>query len=154
MRGRPSVKRIIAADPKFGSITIAKFINLVMMQGKKSIAQGLVYKAFDLISNKTKADPLEIFDKALRNCSPFVEVKSKRIGGANYQIPIEVRGDRKMALAMRWIIAAARDKKGKPMSERLSEELLAASESQGGAFAKKQDVLRMAEANRAFAHFA
>ena len=154
MRGKRIPKRKIQPDPKFESLIIAKFINQVMERGKKSTAQRIVYGCFDLISEKTKQDPLEIFDQALKNVTPILEVKSKRIGGANYQIPVEVRGDRRLALALRWIIAAAAEKKGKPMIEKLAEEIIAASNKQGGAFAKKEDVHRMADANRAFAHFA
>ena len=154
MRGKRIPKRKIQPDPKFESLIIAKFINQVMERGKKSTAQRIVYGCFDLISEKTKQDPLEIFDQALKNVTPILEVKSKRIGGANYQIPVEVRGDRRLALALRWIIAAAAEKKGKKMQEKLAEEIIAASNKQGGAFAKKEDVHRMADANRAFAHFA
>lgn len=153
MRSKPAKKRIIAPDPKFGSSVIAKFINQIMRKGKKSTAQRLFYKSFDIISEKTKKDPLEIFDMALKNVAPAVEVKSKRIGGANYQIPMEVRGDRRQALAFRWILGAAREKKGKEMAEKLAEELIAASQKTGAAMAKRDDVHRMAEANRAFAHF-
>jgi len=154
MRGKRIPKRKIQPDPKFESLVVAKFINQVMERGKKSTAQRIVYGCFDLISEKTKQDPLEIFDQALKNVTPILEVKSKRIGGANYQIPVEVRGDRRLALALRWIIAAAAEKKGKKMQEKLAEEIIAASNKQGGAFAKKEDVHRMADANRAFAHFA
>ena len=111
MRSKPAPKRKINSDPKFNSVNIAKFINQIMRKGKKSVAQNIVYKSFDIISEKTKKDPLEIFDTALKNVSPVLEVISRRIGGANYQIPIEVRGERKMTLAMRWIIKAANDKK-------------------------------------------
>jgi len=154
MRGKRIPKRKIQPDPKFDSLIISKFINQVMERGKKSTAQRIVYGCFDLISEKTKQDPLEIFDQALKNVTPILEVKSKRIGGANYQIPVEVRGDRRLALALRWIIAAAAEKKGKRMMEKLAEEIMAAANKQGGAFAKKEDVHRMADANRAFAHFA
>lgn len=153
MRSKPVKKRKIAVDPKFSSTVIAKFINHLMRRGKKSTAQRVLYHAFELISEKTKKDPLEIFDLALKNVSPVVEVKSRRIGGANYQIPVEVRGDRRMALTFRWIIGAAREKKGKEMAEKLAEELIAASQKTGTAMAKREDVHRMAEANRAFAHF-
>jgi len=125
-----------------------------MERGKKTVAQGIVYDMFEAISRQTKKDPLDVFDLAIRNVTPLLEVKSRRIGGANYQIPMEVRGDRKMYLAMNWIIGAAKAKKGKPMSERLAEEITAAAENQGDAIKKKEDVHRMAEANRAFAHFA
>lgn len=154
MRGKPSPKRNILADPKFNSIVIAKFINLVMERGKKSVAQRVVYDCFDIISEKTQHDPLEIFDRAVKNVSPVLEVKSRRVGGANYQIPIEVRGDRRLALGLRWIIEAAKNRGGKPMREKLAEEFMEASERRGDAMKKKEDVQRMAEANRAFAHFA
>ncbi|MFH1145631.1 MAG: 30S ribosomal protein S7 [bacterium] len=154
MRGKRAQKRAISPDPKFGNPIIAKFINTIMERGKKTVAQTIVYKAFDIISQKTKQDPLEVFDLALKNVSPVVEVKSRRVGGANYQVPIPVSGDRKQTLTFRWIITAATSKKGKPMAEKLAEELMLASQEQGEAFKKKQDVHKMAEANRAFAHFA
>lgn len=154
MRGKRAPKRKISADPKYGSVTIAKFINHIMLDGKKTVAQKVVYGAFDILAEKTKQDPLEVFDTAIKNVSPVLEVKSKRIGGANYQIPMEVRGDRKLALAFRWIIGAARGRKGKPMHERLAFELLDAFNNEGTAIKKKEDVYRMAQANRAFAHFA
>lgn len=141
-------------DAKYGSTIVAKFINQIMYGGKKSTAQRVVYGAFDLIAEKTGKDALEVFDQALKNISPNVEVKSKRIGGANYQIPIEVRMPRKVTLAIRWILEAARSRKGKPMMEKLAEELMAGAEKQGEAIKKRDNVHRMAEANRAFAHFA
>ncbi len=153
MRSKPATKRKINPDPKYNSVNIAKFINQIMRKGKKSLAQSIVYKSFDIISEKTKKDPLEIFDGALRNVTPVLEVISRRIGGANYQIPIEVRGDRKINLSMRWIIKASRDKKGKPMQVKLAEEIIAASKKEGSAMAKKEEIHRVAESNRAFAHF-
>lgn len=125
-----------------------------MHDGKKSVAERVVYDAFDIIKAETKEDPMQVFETALKNVTPTVEVKSRRVGGANYQVPIPVRGDRRYALAYRWILAAARGKKGKPMAQRLAAELIAASNNEGDAIKKKQDVQRMAEANRAFAHFA
>jgi small subunit ribosomal protein S7 len=125
-----------------------------MTRGKKSVAERVLYDCFDIIAEKTKKDPLEVFNLAMKNVSPVVEVKSRRIGGANYQIPIEVKGDRRQALAMRWIIGAAQSRKGRPMREKLAQELMEASENQGTAIKKKEDVHRMADANRAFAHFA
>jgi small subunit ribosomal protein S7 len=125
-----------------------------MTRGKKSVAERVLYDCFDIIQEKSKKDPLEVFNLAMKNVSPVVEVKSRRIGGANYQIPVEVRGDRRQALAMRWIIGAAQSRKGKPMREKLAQELMEASENQGAAIKKKEDVHRMADANRAFAHFA
>ncbi|MBU4332674.1 30S ribosomal protein S7 [Patescibacteria group bacterium] len=153
MRGKPAPKRKIKSDPKHNSATVAKFINHIMQRGKKTVAQKIVYGAFDLIAQKTKKDPLDIFKKALENISPEVEVRGRRIGGANYQIPMEVNPDRRMTLGMRWILTAARARKGKPMAERLAMELQDAAQNQGAAFKKKQDTYRMAQANKAFAHF-
>lgn len=154
MRGKQATKRILPPDAKFGSVLITKLINYVMLDGKKTVAQRVVYDAFDIISKETKQDPMLVFETALKNVTPTVEVKSRRVGGANYQVPIPVRGDRRYALAYRWLLAAARGKKGKPMAQRLAAELIAASKNEGEAIKKKQDVQRMAEANRAFAHFA
>ena len=154
MRGKKAPKRQLEPDPKFGNVPIAKFINYIMQDGKKSLAQRIVYQALDIMSEETKLDALDVFDKAIKNVMPSLEVKSKRVGGANYQVPMPVRGDRRYTLAYRWIINASRAKKGKPIAERLAQELIAASNSEGDAFKKKQDVQRMAEANRAFAHFA
>lgn len=154
MRGKQAPKRKIELDPKYDNVVLAKLINLIMLKGKKSIAQSVVYGALDFIKEKSKKDPIEVFEKAMSNVSPVLEVKSRRIGGANYQVPIEVKGDRKIALAMRWIIGASRSRKGKAMKEKLAQELLDASEKQGDAMKKREDVHRMAEANRAFAHFA
>ncbi len=153
MRGKQAPKREIIPDAKFGSAVVAKFTNYVMYDGKKATAQKVVYDAFDLVSNKTKSDALEVFEKAIRNLQPTVEVKSKRVGGANYQVPIQVRGERRLALAFRWLLVAARSRKGRPMAERLADELVAAADNQGDAVKKRMDVQRMAEANRAFAHF-
>lgn len=153
MRKPIKVRRDIAPDPKFGNVVLAKFINHLMRQGKKTVAQSVLYDAFDVISEKTKQDPLQIFDAALRNVTPVLEVKPRRIGGANYQIAIEVRPARRQTLAMRWILEAARSQKGKPMAERLASELVAASKKEGAAMKKREDVHRMAEANRAFSHF-
>lgn len=139
-------------DPKFQNVIVAKFINRLMVQGKKSTAQRVFYGAFDILTKQQK-DPMQVFDEAMKNVTPLLEVKSKRIGGANYQVPREVRGERKLTLAIRWLVEAARAKKGKPMAERLAEELLAAAKNEGNAIKKKLDMHRMAEANRAFAHF-
>jgi len=125
-----------------------------MKDGKKTVAQNVVYTAFEIISQKTKSDPVEIFENAIKNTSPSLEVKSKRVGGANYQIPMPVRGERRLALSFRWLIEAARGKKGRPMSQKLADELAAAAKGEGDAVKKKADVQRMAEANKAFAHFA
>jgi small subunit ribosomal protein S7 len=154
MRGKRAPKRKLLPDPKYKSTTIAKFINYVMERGKKTVAQSIVYGAFDIINKKLNQDPLEVFDQALKNVTPALEVKSRRVGGANYQIPIPVRGERKLALACHWILDAARHKKGKPMAEKLANELMEAYQNQGDAVKKRMDVHRMAEANRAFAHFA
>jgi len=147
-------KHPIIPDPVYSNITVARFINQIMRKGKKTIARKIVYKAFDIIKEKTKKEPLEVFELALRNASPLLEVKSKRVGGATYQVPVEVKGERKMALAMRWIILGAKSKKGKPMREKLAAELMDAANNTGWAIKKKTDTHRMAEANRAFAHFA
>lgn len=154
MRGKPAPKRPIKPDLKYHSVAITRFINQIMTQGKKTIAQKIVYNTFDILKERTKKDPLDIFDKAIKNVTPVLEVRSRRIGGANYQIPIEVRSERSQALAYRWLIGAAKSRQGKPMAERLADEILDASNMQGEAVKKKQDIHRMAEANRAFAHFA
>jgi len=153
MRRKRNVKREIYPDPKYGNPTVAKFINYVMKGGKKTVAQKVVYRTFDILENKYKQDPLVAFDAAVRNVSPLLEIKARRIGGATYQVPREVQGDRKLALAFRWIISAANSGKGKPMSEKLAEELMAATKNEGMAIKKKLDTHRMAEANKAFAHF-
>ncbi|MDO8486299.1 MAG: 30S ribosomal protein S7 [Candidatus Staskawiczbacteria bacterium] len=147
-------KHKIAPDRVYNDIMISQFINKVMERGKKTIAQRIVYDSFNIIKEKTKKEPLEVFRQAIENASPLLEVKSKRIGGATYQVPIEVGGDRRLALAIRWILLGARSKKGKPMAERLSQELIDASNNEGSALKKKNDTHRMAEANKAFAHFA
>lgn len=154
MRRKKRENRPIAPDPLYNNELLAKFINYVMRKGKKEIARKIVYSAFEIIKEKTKKEPLEIFDLALQNVSPILEVKSKRVGGATYQVPVEVRGERKVALTFRWILNAAKAKKGKAMKEKLAEELMEAANNTGAAIKKKQDVHKMAEANRAFAHFA
>ena len=153
-RRKKKEKKIIPPDPVYDSVTVAKFINQVMRRGKKTIARKIVYKSLDIIKEKTKKDPLEVFEQALKNAAPLVEVKSKRIGGATYQVPREVKRERRATLAMRWIIQAAKLKKGKPMREKLAEEFIAAANNTGWVVKKKEDTHRMAEANRAFAHFA
>ncbi len=153
MRRKRKFQREILPDPKYQNVLVAKFINHLMTGGKKSTAQRVIYDCFDLIKEQGK-DPMAIFDEAAKNVLPMLEVKSKRIGGANYQVPREVRGERKITLAIRWIINAARARKGMPMSKRLAEEFLAASRNEGAAIKKKLDTHRMAEANKAFAHFA
>lgn len=154
MRGKSASARIVAPDSKFGNVQVAKFINYIMKSGKKTVAQNVVYTAFEIISEKTKSDPVEVFENAIKNTSPSLEVKSKRVGGANYQIPMPVRGERRLALSFRWLIEAARSKKGRPMAQKLADELAAAAKGEGDAVKKKADVQRMAEANKAFAHFA
>jgi small subunit ribosomal protein S7 len=153
-RRKKKLKREILPDPVYNNVKVAKFINQVMRRGKKTIARKIVYRAFDIVKTKTQKDPLEVFEKALEAAAPLLEVKPRRIGGATYQVPREVRGERRMTLAMRWIINAAKAKKGKPMREKLAEEIIEASENRGVAVKKKEDTHRMAEANRAFAHFA
>ncbi|MEK7542585.1 MAG: 30S ribosomal protein S7 [Patescibacteria group bacterium] len=133
---------------------VEKFINQVMERGKKTVARKIVYGAFDLVKTQSKKDPLEVFQKAIENSSPLLQVRSRRVGGATYQVPIEVKPDKRVSLAMKWIIRAAKSKKGKPMRIKLAEELLAAYKNEGAAVKKKEDMHRMAEANRAFAHFA
>jgi small subunit ribosomal protein S7 len=154
MRGKQAPKRKIEGDIKYNDIDIAKFINYCMSGGKKTVAQKVVYTAFEIIKDKTKQDPRHIFNKALKKISPLLEVRGRRIGGANYQIPYQVRGERRFALGCRWLIAAAADRKGKPMSIKLADEILAASEGEGAAVNKRETVHRTAEANKAFAHFA
>lgn len=151
---RKKKKRIpVVPDSVYDNVTVAKFINQVMRNGKKTIAEKIIYGTFDIIKEKTKKEPLEVFETAIKNASPLLEIKPKRVGGATYQVPREVRGDRMVTLAMRWIINAARAKKGKPMKEKLAEELILAAKNEGTAIKKKEDTHRMAEANRAFAHF-
>ncbi len=153
---RPVKNRNMAGpDMKYNSVRVEKFINSVMKDGKKSTARQVVYDAFNTIQEKTKAEnPVEVFETAIRNVGPAMEIRSRRVGGANYQVPREVRAERKQALAFRWILLAARSAKGKPMHEKLADELIAAANNQGSAIKKKDDTLRMAEANKAFAHFA
>lgn len=147
-------KNIIYPDVLYNDITVSKFINQVMQEGKKTIAQKIVYGSFDIIREKTKQDPLEVFKLAIQNVSPVLEVKPKRVGGATYQVPMEVKGGRRLSLAMKWIITNSRGKKGKSMKDKLAEELIEASENKGASVRKKENVHKMAEANRAFAHFA
>ena len=144
----------ILPDPVYNNITVAKFINHLMKNGKKSLARRIVYDAFEIIKKKTKQDPLEVFEKALEAAAPNIEVRPQRVGGATYQVPREVKAKRRMSLAMRWIILAARGKKGKSMEEKLAQELIFASKQEGDAVRKKINVHKMAEANKAFAHLA
>lgn len=154
MRRKVNIKRVIEPDYKYDSIIVTKFINHIMKKGKKNTARSVVYGALDIAAQKSKKDPLAIFDLAINNISPALEVRSRRVGGANYQVPREVRPERRLTLAMRWLILAAKSKKGKPMAEKLAEEIILASKNEGAAIKKKEDTLKMAEANRAFAHFA
>jgi len=153
-RKGPVKKREILPDPHYQSVLVARFINKVLLRGEKELAQKIVYSALEEIKKKTKKDPLEVFEKAISNASPLLEVKSRRIGGANYQIPYKVEGDRRSTLAMRWIIQAAREKKGGPLYKKLAKEIMEAASGTGVAVKKKEDTHRMAEANRAFAHYA
>ncbi|QQR90455.1 MAG: 30S ribosomal protein S7 [Myxococcales bacterium] len=152
-RRREVPKRKILPDPKFHERNVAKFMNVVMKGGKKSTAEGIVYGAFEIINQRYKEDPLDVFKRALDSVKPKVEVKSRRVGGATYQVPVEVRSDRRNALAMRWLTQYSRQRGEKTMIERLAAELVEASQGRGGAVKKREDTHRMAEANRAFAHF-
>ena len=152
-RRREVPKREILPDPKFGNQDVSKFINVIMQSGKKSVAEQIVYGAFAQITTKANKDPLEIFAAAVANIKPVVEVKSRRVGGANYQVPVEVRPSRRMALSMRWLREAARKRAEKSMAQRLAAELLEAAEGRGSAMKKREEVHRMAEANKAFSHF-
>ena len=146
-------KREINPDPKFGDVVLSKFMNNLMLQGKKSVAESIVYGAFEIIEGKTKQSPVTVFEQALDNVMPSIEVRSRRVGGATYQVPVEVRMSRRQALGIRWIISAARDRNEKTMTERLSAELLDASNNRGSAVKKREDTHKMAEANRAFSHY-
>jgi small subunit ribosomal protein S7 len=146
-------KREIIPDPKFGDIVVTKFMNSVMHDGKKSVAEAIVYGALESIEQKLKSDPLAVFKQALDNVAPAIEVRSRRVGGATYQVPVEVRTDRRQALAIRWLIQAARDRNDKTMVDRLSGELMDAANNRGNAVKKREDTHRMAEANRAFSHY-
>ena len=152
-RKGPVPKRDILADPKFNSIKVAKFINQIMQRGKKSVAEKIMYSALDQISAKSKQDPLKVFDDALDQVAPQVEVKSRRVGGATYQVPVEVKSKRAQALALRWIMDATRKRKNKTMADKLYSEIMDASQNKGSAIKKREDTHKMAEANKAFAHF-
>ncbi len=154
MRRKVKKKVKVQPDYKHGSFAVEKLINYVMESGKKSIARKIIYSCFDDIAEKTKKDPIEVFETAMKNVTPLLEVRSRRVGGANYQVPREVAPNRGMSLAMRWLIGAARSKKGEPMHKKLAEELILASKNEGAAIKKRHDTHRMAEANKAFAHFA
>jgi small subunit ribosomal protein S7 len=153
MRKKRSIRRRVIPDPKFGDVLISRFVNSVLKHGKKNIARNIVYSALEQIGQKTEKNPLDIFKKAVDNASPLIEVRARRVGGATYQVPTEVRLERRTALAIRWLINYAQERSDKSMSQKLAAELLAASSGEGGAVKKKDDVHRMAEANKAFAHF-
>jgi small subunit ribosomal protein S7 len=152
-RRHAAEKREVIPDPKFGNIVVSKFMNAVMYAGKKSVAETIVYGALEMIESKTKTSPLSVFQQALDNVMPSIEVRSRRVGGATYQVPVEVRTSRRQALGIRWIISAARERNEKTMTERLSAELLDASNNRGNAVKKREDTHKMAEANRAFSHY-
>jgi small subunit ribosomal protein S7 len=152
-RRREVAKRVILPDPKFGDRMLAKFVNAIMLDGKKSTAEAIVYGAFDLVTERSSEEPLEVFKKAMENVRPMLEVKSRRVGGSTYQVPVEVRSERRTALAIRWIISYARKRGEKTMGERLAGELLDAAANRGTSVKKKEDVHRMADANKAFAHY-
>ncbi len=152
-RRRRAIKRVVPPDTKYNSVDVAKFINRLMWNGRKTVAERILYQALDRVEQDAHRDAMGIFEQAVRNATPMVEVKSRRVGGATYPIPIEVRPSRRLALAMSWIIRSARARKGRPMAERLAQEFLEASRGQGAAVKRKEDLHRMAEANRAFAHY-
>ena len=152
-RRKEAPKREVIPDPKYGSESLAKFMNVIMRSGKKATAERIVYGALDMIAEKTKADPVEVYNSAIDNLRPLVEVKSRRVGGATYQVPVEVRPARQAALAMRWVTEAARARGEKSMGARLAAELMEAAEKRGSAMKKREDVHRMAEANKAFSHY-
>lgn len=153
MRRRRAVKRDVLPDPKYGSKLITKFVNCMMLDGKKGVSESIFYKAMDIIGQKSEKDPVEVFIQALENTKPVVEVKSRRVGGATYQVPIEIRPERRQALAIRWLIRYSRDRHEKTMYQRLASELMDAFNNSGSSIKKKEDTHKMAEANKAFAHY-
>jgi small subunit ribosomal protein S7 len=153
MRKKRSTKRLASPDPKYQDILVSRFINSLLKKGKKHTARGILYGAFELIEEKTKNKPLDVFKKAVNNASPMIEVRARRVGGATYQVPTEVRPERRTALAIRWLISYAKERSDTSMAQKLASELMAAATGEGGAIKKKDDVHRMAEANKAFAHF-
>ncbi len=153
MRKKRAEKRYAVPDPRFNDVMVSRFINKVMIQGKKNTARILVYSAFDIIADKLKQDPIEVFRKALSNVSPAIEVRSRRVGGATYQVPVEVREERRFALAIRWLKMYASERRDKSMASRLASELMAAANGEGSSVKKRDDIHRMSEANKAFAHF-
>ena len=152
-RRREVPKRKILPDPRYGDRVLAKFVNCMMLQGKKSIAEKIIYDSFDMIENRTKEEPLRLFKRAIENVKPSVEVKSRRVGGSTYQVPVEIRGDRRTALAFRWLINHSRKRHEKTMAEKLAGEIMDAAAGRGNTVKKKDDTHRMAEANKAFAHY-
>jgi small subunit ribosomal protein S7 len=152
-RRRRAERRQVKPDPRFGSVELARFINKVMLDGKKTIAQKIVYVALDIAQQESRISGLDVFRQAMRNAMPQVQVRSRRVGGTTYQVPTDIRPERQEALAMKWVITSARDKSGSPMAQRLAQELVEASRSQGNAVRRKEEMHRMAEANRAFAHY-
>jgi small subunit ribosomal protein S7 len=152
-RRRVSARQDWLPDPIYQDVQITQFMNIVMVQGKKAVAEGIVYGALRSVEERTKDDPLKVFKRAIENCQPMVEVKSRRVGGANYQVPVEVRPERRISLAMRWLVSFARDRSGRSMVEKLANEILEASHNRGSAIKKRDDVHRMADANKAFAHY-
>ncbi|MBU3742601.1 MAG: 30S ribosomal protein S7 [Candidatus Kapabacteria bacterium] len=153
MRKKRSDKRRVTPDPRFNDVIVAKFVNNIMEQGKKATARGIVYGAMDQIADKTKQDPIEIFRKAIQNAAPAIEIRPRRVGGATYQVPMEVREERRVALAIRWIKKYATDRRDRSMASKLASELIAAANGEGGAIKRRDEMHRMADANRAFAHF-
>jgi small subunit ribosomal protein S7 len=153
MRKKRATRRLASPDPKYQDILVSRFINSLLKKGKKHTARGILYGAFDIIEEKTKNKPLDVFKKAVNNASPMIEVRARRVGGATYQVPTEVRLERRTALAIRWLIGYAQERSDQSMEQKLAAELMAAAAGEGGAIKKKDDVHRMAEANKAFAHF-
>jgi len=153
MRHPVKNRNILKPDLVYNNVKVSKLINYIMERGKKNAASDIVYGAFDEIKEKTKKDPMEVFEEAIRNTGPEMEVRSRRIGGANYQVPREVRTERRLSLALRWMVGAAKDKKGRPMKDKLAEEIIAAANKEGEAVRKRENVHKMADANKAFAHF-
>lgn len=147
------VRRPVPPDPKYGSVTLARFINKVMQRGKKSVAQRVVYQALELVEQQARRPALDVFDQAIRNATPVLEVKPRRVGGATYQVPVDIRAERRLALAMRWLLTAARNRAGRSMAEKLAAELLDAANGQGATIRRREETHRMAEANRAFVHY-
>ena len=153
MKKKKAHKRYVQPDPKFGDVMVTQFVNRLMYEGKKSVAYGIFYGALSMVEDRTKENGMDIWKKAIQNVGPSVEVKTRRIGGANFQIPTEVRGERRASVAMKWLIQYSRERNGRSMADKLATELVAASKGEGGAFKKKEDTHKMAEANKAFAHF-